>query len=199
VVATKEKPFVNSLRMNFVPVPITGGPTDGRTVLFSVWETRVKDYEVFVKETKREWPKPDFPQSGEHPAVNLTWDDAVAFCAWLTIEDRKSGKIGPNDVYRLPSDHEWSCAVGIGKDENPAASPSGQVRENRGISLGQGFSSSEGGRQSPGRGDQTEPVDGRNSNFWLRRRLRTDRTGGDLCSERGRTLQPGGQCPGMVR
>ena len=54
--ATKNTPFINTLGMKFVPVPITGGPTNGQRVLFSVWDTRVQDYEVFLKETKREWP-----------------------------------------------------------------------------------------------------------------------------------------------
>ncbi|MDP1590426.1 MAG: serine/threonine-protein kinase, partial [Prosthecobacter sp.] len=60
--ATKDKPFVNNLGMKFVPVPISGGPTDGKTVLFSMWDTRVQDYEVFANETQRAWPKPDFEQ-----------------------------------------------------------------------------------------------------------------------------------------
>ena len=60
--ATKDAPFVNTLGMKFVPVPILGGPTGGQRVLFSVWDTRVQDYAEFVKETKREWKKPDFEQ-----------------------------------------------------------------------------------------------------------------------------------------
>lgn len=116
--ATKENPFVNTLGMKFVPVPITGGPTDKQRVLFSVWETRVQDYEAFVKETKREWPKPNFEQGPTHPAVMTSWEDAKAFCAWLTDKERKAGKIGAADEYRLPTDHEWSCAVGIGDRED---------------------------------------------------------------------------------
>ena len=30
-----------------------------------------------------------------------------------------------SDAYRLPSDHEWSCAVGIGDREDPAKTPHG--------------------------------------------------------------------------
>ncbi|MDZ4289293.1 MAG: SUMF1/EgtB/PvdO family nonheme iron enzyme, partial [Prosthecobacter sp.] len=121
--ATKESPFVNSLGMKFVPVPITGGPTNGQRVLFSVWETRVQDYDAFAKETKREWPGPGIPQMPTHPAVAVSWDDTQAFCVWLTERERKLGNLGANERYRLPSDHEWSCAVGIGEREDPAKKP----------------------------------------------------------------------------
>ena len=122
-VATKKAPFVNTLGMKFVPVPITGGPTSDQRVLFSIWETRVQDYEVFAKETSREWPKPTFPQTSMHPVVMVTRDDARAFCEWLTGRERKGGRILANELYRLPSDHEWSCAVGIGDREDPAQTP----------------------------------------------------------------------------
>jgi hypothetical protein len=122
--ATKDKPFENSLGMKFVPVPIRGGPTNRQTVLFSVWETRVEDYQEFVKDTGRSWQKADFPQKDDHPAVYVSWEDAVAFCEWLTEEDRKKRKIGKDQRYRLPTDHEWSCAVGIGKDEDADLMPS---------------------------------------------------------------------------
>ena len=122
--ATWEKPFVNSLGMHFVPVPISGGPSDGNRVLFSVWETRVSDYEEFIKDERREWQDAGFPQKDDHPAVHVSWEDSTAFCEWLTREDRKKGKIGPNDHYRLPTDHEWSCAVGIGIEKDPDLKPS---------------------------------------------------------------------------
>ena len=91
----------NSLGMKFVPVPGTG-------VLFSVWETRVKDYAAFAVATGRKVEKPDFEQTGEHPVVNVSWEDAKAFCVWLS---KKEGR-----AYRLPSDEEWSAAVGLPKE-----------------------------------------------------------------------------------
>jgi len=47
--------------------------------------------------------------------VNVTWGEAQAFCEWLS---KKEGK-----TYRLPTDHEWSLAVGIGDREDANARP----------------------------------------------------------------------------
>ncbi len=118
VTATKDKPFINSLGMKFVPVPILDGPPDGKPVLFSVWDTRVQDYAVFVRETKNAWPPPDFEQGPTHPAVMVNWEDATAFCAWLTRHERMAGSLGLQEAYRLPSDAEWLSAVG-GSDGFP--------------------------------------------------------------------------------
>ncbi len=120
--------FTNSLGMRFVPVEITGGPTKGKKVLFSVWETRRRDYEAYAKanpEVDRKWKTAKAEQGNEadHPVVEVSWEDAQAFCAWLTRVERDAKRIGWKDVYRLPSDHEWSCAIGIGASESAGASP----------------------------------------------------------------------------
>ena len=122
--ATADAPFVNTLGMKFVPVPILGGPTGGQRVLFSVWDTRVQDYATFATETRRDWNKPDFEQGPTHPAVMVSWDDAQVFSQWLTAREQAAGRLGVNERYRLPSDHEWSCAVGIGAREDAAQLPS---------------------------------------------------------------------------
>lgn len=138
--ATKEKPFVNALGMKFVPVPITGGPTGGKRVLFSVWDTRVQDYAAYANENPNvdiRWKNLEFladdplhykefkvlKQGPTHPVVNVNWNNARAFCAWLTRKERAAGRLGPNDEYRLPSDHEWSCAMGIGSREDASELP----------------------------------------------------------------------------
>ena len=114
---------MNTLGMQFVPVPILGGPTGGQKLFFSVWDTRVQDYEAFVKETKRESPKADFEQGPTHPVVNVSWQDAQLFCQWLTLREQASGRLPVGFRYRLPSDHEWSCAVELGAREDAAKTP----------------------------------------------------------------------------
>jgi formylglycine-generating enzyme required for sulfatase activity len=96
--ATKEKPFRNSLNMLFVPV-------HGTNVLFCIWETRVRDFLAYSQATGTAWVKPHFEQTQNHPAVNISWDQANAFCEWLSRKE--------NLHYRLPTDGEWSIAVGL--------------------------------------------------------------------------------------
>jgi formylglycine-generating enzyme required for sulfatase activity len=93
-------------------------------VWFSVWETRIQDYEMFVKEGHwaRLWPeKPDFTQTPSHPVVNVSWEDAKDFCIWMTLKDRSMGLLLTNQVYRLPTDLEWSKAVGLPQETRTTA------------------------------------------------------------------------------
>jgi len=117
------QPWINSLGMKFVPVP-------GTTVLFSIWDTRVQDYQAFVTATGRAWPKPDFEQGPTHPAVMVSWDDAKAFCAWLTQKERQAGTLNASQEYRLPTDLEWSTAVGLEKETgNTPKERSGKIKD----------------------------------------------------------------------
>jgi serine/threonine protein kinase len=103
------KPWTNTLGMRFVPVP-------GTRVLFSIWDTRVQDFQAFATARNRTWLKPGFPQDGTHPAVNVSWDDARMFCVWLTRKEKAEGFLKPNEFYRLPSDREWSIASGLSSE-----------------------------------------------------------------------------------
>ena len=119
------KAQVNSLGMKFVPVP-------GTEVLFCIWDVRVQDFDAFVKASGYDatgemyslrngkwdkhgdtWQSPGFSQGATHPVVGVSWNDAKAFCVWLTKQERSVGKISENQSYRLPTDAEWSVAVGL--------------------------------------------------------------------------------------
>jgi len=119
------KVWENSLGQRFVPVP-------GTSVLFSVWDTRVKDFAAFVSSTGYDatadvmsmtleggkkiganWKAPGFEQGPTHPVVAVSWVDAKAFCAWLTSKERLEGRIDSHQRYRLPTDTEWSLAAGL--------------------------------------------------------------------------------------
>ena len=48
-----------------------------------------------------------------HPVVGVSWEDAQAFCQWLTENEIAEGKLPKGLKYRLPSDEEWSWAAGL--------------------------------------------------------------------------------------
>ncbi len=115
--AEKKLAFTNSLGMKFMPVP-------GTDVLFCIHETRKQDYAAYTAETPgvdMTWKQPsiyhDLPVGAgeDHPVTQINLADCQGFCAWLSAREGRR--------YRLPTDLEWSWAVGIGDREDASALP----------------------------------------------------------------------------
>ncbi|QIF03988.1 SUMF1/EgtB/PvdO family nonheme iron enzyme [Roseimicrobium sp. ORNL1] len=108
--------FTNSLGMKFVPVP-------GTDILMCIHETRRSDYGTYAQAASGvngAWKDVAVSgvakeKEGNLPVTRVSWADATAFCEWLSKKDGRS--------YRLPTDREWSFAVGIGREEGKEGTP----------------------------------------------------------------------------
>ena len=109
-----DQPWTNTLGMIFVPVA-------GTKVLFSVWDVRVQDYAAYAAASSGvdgSWQNVEYKSvrvsdGPTHPVTKVSWDDTKAFCKWLTEKDRAAGSMAGDQSYRLPTDAEWSAAVGL--------------------------------------------------------------------------------------
>jgi len=64
----------------------------------SKYPITVKQYRLFCKETHKKMPKePSWGWKNDHPIVNVSWEDAKAYCEWKNS--------------RLPTEAEWEFAA----------------------------------------------------------------------------------------
>ena len=52
------------------------------------------------------WTEPGWEQDDDEPVVCLSWEDAVAFCEWLSTAEKRT--------YRLPTEAQWEYACRAG-------------------------------------------------------------------------------------
>ena len=92
---------------NYEYIPVMGA---GSTVYIKRTQVTNAEYAAFLADTGKaapqNWTDGSYPAGEENYPVNfVSYEDAAAYCAWLTEMD------GVNS-YRLPSESEWELAAG---------------------------------------------------------------------------------------
>jgi formylglycine-generating enzyme required for sulfatase activity len=66
---------------------------------------------VFEQDPKYTWRNAGFPQTDNHPVVNVSWNDSDAFATWLTSESKKRAE---SVRYLLPTEAQFEYAMRAG-------------------------------------------------------------------------------------
>lgn len=87
------------------------------------YEVTFEEYDRFAIATNRKLPEDQGWGRGERPVMNVSWDDAKAYAAWLAEET--------GVTYRLPTESEWeNAARSRGKEQRWAGASEGQQLKN---------------------------------------------------------------------
>ena len=83
-------------------------------VRFGLHEVRNRDFRAFRKGHDSAMGTRLKLSGRNQPVVGVSYEDAAAFCAWLTERERSRGSLDSGHLYRLPTCDEWLAAAGIG-------------------------------------------------------------------------------------
>lgn len=121
----------DSVKMEFMPIPVGEfkmGSDEGsddeqpvHLVSFSrpFWmaKTEVTNQQYQQFKTNSHTPEENevvMPSGAGYPVCWVSWNDAAAFCDWLTKKERRKGRLPEGYEYTLPTEAEWEYACRAG-------------------------------------------------------------------------------------
>ena len=61
---------------------------------------------ITEEQRKLTWRTPGYVMTEQHPVAQVSWNDAIAYCRWLSTQEQA--------IYRLPTEAEWEYACRAG-------------------------------------------------------------------------------------
>jgi formylglycine-generating enzyme required for sulfatase activity len=129
--AEEPQTITNSIGMKLVQIPagefVMGRPEEVREFnekparsmrinqSFYLGQTEVTQSQFRRVMNASPWSSQYLVKEGPTVAASyVSWNDAVAFCSKLTQMERRAGRLGRREVYRLPTEAEWEYACRAG-------------------------------------------------------------------------------------